>query len=189
VVDLVITGPASNGPQSAQPSVDGDLAHVDGDQQRLRDALVVALPGVASSRGGDDDAVDVAVASGIEQPGGPAEDVDGEVMAAQQPVRAEARDLLAGVTFDVIGERYFQPPPRFTIDLDRGDLFGDEPGPGVLGQPREVFSDRTKVPVGLWDGSTENKTVADSSSSRHRAECSGNTLKRTTVPPRRDWSG
>src|SRR6266568_1747218 len=109
-------------------SADGDLAHVDGDQQWLRDELIVALPGVAPARGRDDDAVDVAVAGGVEHPGRPAEDVDGEVMAAQQPVRAEARDLLAGVALDVIGERYFQPPPRFTADLDGGDLFGDEPG-------------------------------------------------------------
>jgi hypothetical protein len=52
-------------------------------------------------------------------------------MAAQQPVRAEARDLLAGVALDVIGERHPQPPPLFTVDLDWADLFGDEPGPGV----------------------------------------------------------
>ena len=68
------------------------LAHVDGDQQRRRDELVVALPGVAPSRGGDDYAVDVAIVGGVQQPGRPAEDVDGEVMAAQQSVRAEARD-------------------------------------------------------------------------------------------------
>ena len=96
------------------------LAHVDGDQQRRRDELVVALPRVAPSRGGDDDAVDVTVVGGVQQPGRPAEDVDGEVMAAEQSVRAEARDLLAGVAFDVIGERHFQPPPRFTVGLRLG---------------------------------------------------------------------
>ena len=52
-------------------SADGDLAHVDGDQQRLRDELVVALPGVAPSCGGDDDAIDVAVVGGVQQPGRP----------------------------------------------------------------------------------------------------------------------
>src|SRR6266571_9070723 len=138
-------------------SADGDLTHVDGDQQRLRNELVVALPGVAPSRGGNDDAVDVAVAGGVEQPGGPAEDVDGEVMAAQQPVRAEAGDLLAGVAFDVIGERHFQPPPRFTADLDGVDLFGDEPGPGEqerhihirpLRLPGEI-GEMNVVPLGL----------------------------------------
>src|SRR5947209_10714557 len=111
-------------------SADGDLTHVDSDQQRFRDELVVALPGVASSRGGNDDAVDVAVIGGVQQPRRPAEDIDGEVMAAQQPVRAEARDLLAGVTLDLIRECYLQPPPRFTAGLDGGDLVGDEPGPG-----------------------------------------------------------
>src|SRR5262245_41680365 len=64
---------------------------------------------VGPSRGGEDDAVDVAVAGGIELRGHRAEEVDGEVMAAQQPVRAEAQDLLACVAFDVIGERHFQP--------------------------------------------------------------------------------
>src|SRR6202040_2241158 len=81
-------------------SADGDRTHVDGDQQRLRDALVIALPGVAPSRGGNDDAVDVAVVAGIAQPGRPADHVDCEVRAAQQPVRAEARDLLAGMALD-----------------------------------------------------------------------------------------
>src|SRR4029077_18616664 len=76
-------------------SADGDLAHVDGDQKRLRDALVIALPGVAPTRGGGDDAVDVAGVAGVEHAGRPADDVDGEVMAAQQSVRAEARDLFA----------------------------------------------------------------------------------------------
>jgi hypothetical protein len=47
------------------------LAHVDSDQQWLRDELVVALAGVAPSRGGDDDAVDVAVAGGVEHPAAP----------------------------------------------------------------------------------------------------------------------
>jgi hypothetical protein len=60
-------------------SADGDLTHVDGDH----DDLVVTLPGVGPSRGGDDDAVDVAVVGGIQLPGRPAEDVEGEVMAAQ----------------------------------------------------------------------------------------------------------
>ena len=59
----------------AQPrdvrSADGDLANVDGDQQRLRDELVVALPGVAPSRGGDDDAVDVAVVVAYSSPVAP----------------------------------------------------------------------------------------------------------------------
>jgi hypothetical protein len=52
-------------------------------------------------------------------------------VAAQQTIRAEARDLLSGVALDVIGERHLQAPPRFSVDLDWGDLFGDEPGPGV----------------------------------------------------------
>jgi hypothetical protein len=34
-------------------SADGDLAHVDGDQLPLWDELIVALPGVAASSGGD----------------------------------------------------------------------------------------------------------------------------------------
>ena len=87
--------------------MDGDGTHVDGDEQWLGDELVVALPGVASSRGGDDDAVDVAVVGGVEHAGRPADDVDGEVVAAQQPVGAEARDLLAGVAFDVFGKCRF----------------------------------------------------------------------------------
>lgn len=62
-------------------SSDGDGTHVDGDQQWVRDALVVALPGVASPRGGDDDAVDVTVVAGVEHAGRPADNVDGEVMA------------------------------------------------------------------------------------------------------------
>src|SRR6266567_9204515 len=129
-------------------SADGDLAHVDGDQQWLRDELIVALPGVAPARGRDDDAVDVAVAGGVEHPGRPAEDVDGEVMAAQQPVRAEARDLLAGVAFDVIGKRHFQPPPRFTAGLDWGDLFGDEPGPGVEERRIQIRPQRLPGEIG-----------------------------------------
>src|SRR5215471_12274190 len=132
-------------------SADGDLAHVDCDQQRLRDELVVALPGVAPSRGGDDDAIDVAVIGGVEQPGGPAEDVNGEVMAAQQAVRAEARDLLAGVAFYVIGKRHFQPPPRFTAGLDRGDLFGDESGPGVEERRIQVRPHRLPGEIGEMD--------------------------------------
>jgi hypothetical protein len=52
-------------------------------------------------------------------------------MAAQQPVRAEARDLLTGVAFNVIGEGHFQAPPRFTIDLDGSDFFADESRPRV----------------------------------------------------------
>src|SRR6266700_618301 len=129
-------------------SADGDLAHVDGDQQRLRNELVVALPGVAPSRGGDDDAVDVAVAGGVEQPGGPAEDVDGEVMAAQQPVRAEAGDLLAGVALDVTGERRLQPSPRLTAGLDGVDLLGGEPGPGVEERRIQVRPQRLPGEIG-----------------------------------------
>jgi hypothetical protein len=41
-------------------SVDGDLAHVDGDQQRFGDQLVVALPRVDPPGRGDDDALDLA---------------------------------------------------------------------------------------------------------------------------------
>src|SRR5260370_35336516 len=63
-------------------SADGDLTHVDGDQQRLRDELVVALPGEAPSGAGADDVVHVVVDGGIEQPGGPAEYGDGEGRAA-----------------------------------------------------------------------------------------------------------
>src|SRR5260370_34606841 len=55
-------------------SADGDLTHFDGDQQRLRDELVVALPGVAPSGGGDGDVVHVAVVGCIEQPRRPPED-------------------------------------------------------------------------------------------------------------------
>jgi hypothetical protein len=46
-------------------------AHVDGDQQRLRDESAAAVPAVAPSRDGDDDALDVAVAGDAEQPGRP----------------------------------------------------------------------------------------------------------------------
>src|SRR5260221_8562440 len=88
-------------------STDTDLAHIDGDEKRLVDALVVALPSVAASCGGDDDADDVAIVGGVQHPGRSAEDVDGEVMAAQQPVRPEARDLLLGVALDVVGESHF----------------------------------------------------------------------------------
>src|SRR5579884_571779 len=112
-------------------SADGDLPHVDSDQQGLGDALVVAMPRVASSRGVDDDAVDVAVVGGVEHPGRPADNVDGEVMTAQQSIRAEAQDLFAGMAFDVIWERHLQPPPGFTLDLHRRDLLSGEPGPGV----------------------------------------------------------
>jgi hypothetical protein len=69
-------------------------------------------------------------------------------MAAQQPVRAEAQDLLAGVAFDVIGERRFQPPPRFTVDLDRGDLFGDESGPGLEERCIQVRPQRLAGEIG-----------------------------------------
>src|SRR5882762_5858839 len=100
-------------------SADGDLAHVDGDS---RDLVLVVQPG--SSRGGDDDAIYVAVVGGVEHCGRAGVDVDGEVVAAQQPVRAEARDLLPGVAPDVIGERHFQAPPGFSVDVDWGDLIG-----------------------------------------------------------------
>src|SRR5947209_17388112 len=63
-------------------SAGGDGTHVYGDEERLRDALVVAVPGVASSCGGDGDAVDVAIVAGVEHSGRPANDVDGEVMSA-----------------------------------------------------------------------------------------------------------
>src|SRR5271168_3788717 len=112
-------------------SADGDLTHVDGDQQRLRDELVVALPAVNPPLGGDDDPVCFAIVGGIVQSGCAAEDSDGVVLPTQQPVGAKARDLFAGMAFDVIGKRHLQPPPRFTADLDRGDLFGAESGPGV----------------------------------------------------------
>src|ERR1017187_3302056 len=62
-------GPDTDGDRSGPGTVkspDGDLAHVDGDQQRLREELVVALPGGAPPRGGDDDAIDVAVVGGVE---------------------------------------------------------------------------------------------------------------------------
>src|ERR1700756_5083227 len=81
-------------------SADGDLAHVDGDQQRFRDKLVVALPGVNPPRGGDDDPVYFAIVGGVVQSGCAAEDIDGVVQATQQPVWAKARDLLAGMGFD-----------------------------------------------------------------------------------------
>ena len=112
-------------------STHGDLDHVDGDQQRLGDELVVTLPAVDPPLGGDDDPVYFAIVGGIVQTRCAAQDVDGVVVAAQQPVRAKARDLLAGMAFDVFGKRHLQPPPRFTADLDRNDLFGDESGPGV----------------------------------------------------------
>jgi hypothetical protein len=75
-------------------SSDGDLIHVDGNQPRLRDELVVTLPGVDPACGGDDDSVYVAI-GGIVQPWCAAKDIDGVVLAAQQPVRAKARDLFA----------------------------------------------------------------------------------------------
>jgi hypothetical protein len=56
--------------------VDGDVGHVDGDE----DDPVVAHRGVGASRGRDDDAVDVAVVGGVElRLDRPADDVDGEV--------------------------------------------------------------------------------------------------------------
>ena len=73
--------------------------------------------------------LDVAVVSGVKGRGDAAQDVDGEVMTAEQPVGAEAQDLLSAMGLDVIGERDLQASPRFTVDLDRVDLFGDEPGP------------------------------------------------------------
>src|SRR5213596_2952815 len=109
-------------------SLDRDLTHVDCNHQELGD-VVVALPG--PPRGWDDDAVDVAIISGVEQTGCSAEDVDGEVMPPQQPVGAEAGDLLAGVTLDVLRERDFEPPPRLTLEVDWGYLFSSEPSTGV----------------------------------------------------------
>src|SRR5208337_5590947 len=78
-------------------SADGDLTHVDGDQQRLRDELVVTLPSVDPPLGGDDDPVYFAIVGGIVQSGCAAQDIDGVVLTAQQPVGAEARDLFARV--------------------------------------------------------------------------------------------
>ena len=54
------------------------------------------------SRGGDDDAIDVAVVGGVEQPGRSADHVDSEVVAPERSIRTEARDLLACVAFDVL---------------------------------------------------------------------------------------
>jgi hypothetical protein len=71
-------------------SLDGDVSHVDGDQQRCRLGIVVALGCIGASLGGNDDAADVAVVGGVEFGGRPGYDVDGEVMAAKEAVGAEA---------------------------------------------------------------------------------------------------
>src|SRR3954452_20704832 len=110
--------------------------------------MVVALPPVAPSRGGGDDGLDVTYVGGVEHPGRPAEDVDREVMAAHQPVVAQACDLFSGMAFDVIGECHFPPSPRFTLDLDRGDLFSDEPGPGVQERQTQVGPQRLPGEIG-----------------------------------------
>jgi hypothetical protein len=43
------------------------------------------------------------------------------------------------------GECQFQPPARFTVDLDRGDLFSDQSGPGVEERQIQIRPQRSPL--------------------------------------------
>jgi len=114
------------------------FGYVDGDQERLRYSLVVALVGVDATLGGEEDAVYVAIVGGVIEAGGAAEDVDGVVVTAEQAVGTEAGDLFAGVALDAIGEGDLEAAPGFACDLDGGNFFGGESLLGVEERSVEV---------------------------------------------------
>src|SRR5271165_4502899 len=103
-------------------SAERDLTHVDPDQERIPDRLIVAFERIDAPLRGNDDPVHVAVIGGIVQAGRAAEDVHRVVVPAEQAIRAKARDLRARVTLDAIGEGDLQAAPDLALHLDWSDL-------------------------------------------------------------------
>ena len=76
-------------------------------------------------------ALNFAIVRRVVRTGRAAEDFDRVVMTAHKPVRAEVRDLLAGMTGDVARKHCLKPTPFLTILSPRFDFLGDEAGIGI----------------------------------------------------------
>src|SRR5580704_14136833 len=129
-------------------SGESDLAHVNGDEQRLCHRLVIAFVGEDAALGGEYNAVDVAEVEGVVEAGGAAENVHGVVVATQQTARCEARNLFAGMALHVFGESDLEAPPGGTLDVDRRDFFRLESFMGVKERSVEVRPERFAGEVG-----------------------------------------
>lgn len=103
-----------------------DSVDVDTHQQRFGHPNIIAFVGVDPSLGEKHESIDRPVVICVVESRGTAQNVDCVVLTSQQPLRTEARDLLPGVTLDVIGERHCEASPPFSLHLDRADLLGDE---------------------------------------------------------------
>src|ERR1700679_25606 len=126
-----LSGPSGNGSNSAGRFIcsdpfERDAADVDIHQQRFRYQHIVAFVGVDPPFGKELQSIDLAISVGVVESRGTAQDVNGVVVTSQQPIRTETRNLFLGMALDAIGKNDFESPPALTIDVDRGDLFGDE---------------------------------------------------------------
>src|ERR1700733_7618305 len=99
-----------------------DVAHVDGDEQRFLDRLIVPLPGVNAALRRDNDSVNVTVFRGVVKTGCAAQDVDRVVVPAEQPIGTKAGDLLTAGVLHVVREGHFKASPGFAISTNGCDL-------------------------------------------------------------------
>src|ERR1700686_4905553 len=92
---------------------ESNLADVDGDQQRLRDFMLVGVGRVDSASSWNHDPVHVAVVVGVIESRRAAEDIDGISVPPQQAVLTVVSNLLPRVTGDGIRIGDLQRAPAF----------------------------------------------------------------------------